>query len=455
MPALSRRSFLAGSAALAASPALGAVPASGDVDIVIVGAGAAGIAAARRVAAAKRRFVVVEAADHIGGRCITDTQTFGVPFDRGAHWMHMPDINPVAKLAPKPGFDVYPTPAGQRLRIGRRNAREGETEQFLATLVRSSRAIGEAARGKSDVSCAQALPKDLGDWRSTIEFVLGPFGCGKELSEVSAMDFARSAERDTDAFCRQGYGALLAKLAEGLPIVLGAPVRHIDWWREIEVQTAQGHFSAQAIIVTASTNLLVADTIKFSPDLPKRQLDAAAKLKLGSYDHIALELPGNPLGLQRDDLVFEKSDSNRTAAMLANVSGTNLCMIEVGGRFGRELAAQGEAAMVAFATDWLVNLYGTNIKNAVKRSAATRWNDEPWALGAFSSAAPGSQPSRRILMEPLNNRVWFAGEAAHETLWGTVGGAWESGERAADGALRRFSGPPPSAPPARQRRRKG
>jgi monoamine oxidase len=141
--------------------------------------------------------------------------------------------------------------------------------------------------------------------------------------------------------------------------------------------------------------------------------------------------------------------------MLANVSGTNLCMIEVGGRFGRELAAQGEAAMVAFATDWLVDLYGTDVKKAVKRSAATRWNDEPWALGAFSSAAPGNQPSRRILMESLNNRVWFAGEAAHETLWGTVGGAWESGERAAEGALRRVAGPLPSAPPARPRRRQG
>ena len=57
-------------------------------------------------------------------------------------------------------------------------------------------------------------------------------------------------------------------------------------------------------------------------------------------------------------------------------------------------------------------------------------------LGAISAAAPGAQPRRKVLMEPLNNRIFFAGEAAHETLWGTVGGAWESGERAADAALR-------------------
>jgi monoamine oxidase len=438
MKRFSRRFFLAASAAAVAAPALAAVPAAGDVDVVIIGAGAAGIAAGRRIAAAGRRCLLIEAADRVGGRCVTDTRSFGVPFDRGAHWLHMPDLNPVAKLAPRTGLDVYPAPGGQKLRIGRRNAREGEMEEFLAALVRANRAIGDAARGKSDVACAQALPKDLLDWRPTVEFVLGPYGCGKDLTEISAVDFARSAERDVDAFCRQGLGALLAKLADGLPVRLATPATRIDTSHGVEVETAKGRISARAAIVTVSTDVLAAGKIRFTPDLPKRQLDAANRLKLGSYDHIALELPGNPLGLQRDELVFEKSADARTAAMLANVSGSTLCMIEVAGRFGRDLSAQGEAAMVAFALDWLTGLYGAEVRKAEKRTQATRWNEEPWALGAFSAAAPGGQPSRRILMEPLRERVWFAGEAAHETLWGTVGGAWESGERAAEAALRKL-----------------
>jgi monoamine oxidase len=136
--------------------------------------------------------------------------------------------------------------------------------------------------------------------------------------------------------------------------------------------------------------------------------------------------------------VFEKSTDTHTAAILANVSGTPLCLIEVAGTFGRELASQGEAAMVDFAADWLAGLYGADLKKAIKRSHATRWNNEPWALGAFSAAAPGGQGARRILMEPVQNSVWFAGEAVHETMWGTVGGAWESGERAAEAVLRRL-----------------
>ena len=219
---------------------------------------------------------------------------------------------------------------------------------------------------------------------------------------------------------------------------LATPATQIEWWSRtnVFVTTSRGRFDARAAIVTVSTNVLTAGKIKFAPELPKRVLDAAAKLKLGSHDHVALEFTGNPLGLRRDELMFEKSESNRTAAVLANVSGSTLCVIDVGGKFGRELSDQGEAAMIEFAVGWLAGLYGTDIKSAVKRSHATRWNHEPWVLGASSAAAPGAQPSRKVLMEPLNNRMFLAGEAAHETLWGTVGGAWESGERAADAVVR-------------------
>jgi len=446
MPRLSRRSFLAASAAFAARPATSA-PALPATDVVIIGAGAAGIAAARRIAAGGRKFVVLEAADHIGGRCITDTYTFDVPYDRGAHWIHMPDINPVMKLAPRQGLEVYPAPASQKVRIGRRYAREGELEDFLAVQVRANRAITEAAR-KSDIACEQALPNDLADWRPAIEFVLGPFGCGKDLAEVSAVDFAKSAERGADAFCRQGFGTLISGLAQGVPVQLSTPATAIDMRRNVAVETPKGTIAARAAIVTVSSNVIASGTIKFTPDLATRQqFDAFGKLSLGSYDHIALELKENVLGLESDDLVFEKSSGSRTAAILANISGTPLCFVEVAGSFGRDLSAKGEAAMVNFAADWLAGLYGAEIKQAIRRTHATRWNSEPLALGAFSAAAPGAQSARRVLMEPVDNAVWFAGEAVHETLWGTVGGAWESGERAADAVLRRLGSkePPPEA----------
>jgi monoamine oxidase len=456
---MTRRDLLSAAAALAVAPALGArawaAPLPRDADIVVIGAGAAGISAARRVMAANRRVIVVEASGQIGGRCLTDTATFGVPFDRGARWMYNPETNPMIKLARAAGLDVATAPIGQKIRIGRRNARAGETEEFLAAMVRANRAIDEASRGKTDVACASVLPKDLGVWAGTLEFALGASFAGKDLKDVSAIDKARAQDRNAALACRQGMGALIAKLGEQVPLALSTPASRVSWSnRDVTVETSAGKIVARAAIVTVSSNVLAAGGIKFTPDIPKRQLDAAAKLSLGSLDRIMLQLEGNPLGLARDDIIVEQSDSTRTALLFANMTGASLCAVDVGGSFGRDLSAQGEAAMVAFAKEWLTKLFGSEVAAAVKKSSATRWNAAPFTLGAMSSAAPGGQGSRKVLTEPFGC-MFLAGEATHETLWGTVDGAWESGERAAEAALRRIGAlRDEPAPPAQKQRRR-
>jgi monoamine oxidase len=456
---ITRRDLLAASAA-AVLPSLGgrawAAPLPREADIVVIGAGAAGIAAARRVQAANRKVLVVEADTRLGGRCWTDSATFDVPFDRGARWLHNPEINPMVRLARAAGLDISAAPLGQKIRVGLRNARPGEIEYFLAALVRTNRAIDEASR-RGDIACASVLPKDLGDWAGAAEFVLGANGAGKDLVDVSVVDKARAQDRNAAIGCRQGVGALVAKLGEQAPISLSTPVSHIIWNnREVAVETPSGKIAARAVVVTVSTNVLAAGNIKFTPELPKRQLDAASKLSLGSYDRIALELPGNPLGLARDEVVIEQSNSTRTALLSANIAGSSLCVIDVAGSFGRDLTGQGDKAMVAFAQEWLKKLFGGDIAATAKKSSVTRWNASPFTLGAMSVAAPGGQGSRKILTEPLGN-LFFAGEATHETLWGTVDGAWESGERAAEAALRKIGAlTDPNATPERgtsQRRR--
>jgi monoamine oxidase len=456
---MTRRKLLSASAGLAAAPLLGGrawgAPLPREADIVVIGAGAAGIAAARRIQAANRKVIVIEATGQIGGRCLTDTATFEVPFDRGARWLHNPETNPMIKLARAAGVDVNPAPLGQKIRIGRRNARAGEIEQFLAAMVRANRAIEDASR-KADTSCASALPKDLGDWAWTAEFMLGANAAGKDLKEISVLDKARGQDRSNAPIaCRQGLGALIAKLGEQVPMALSTPAGRIAWsGREVTVETPAGKIAARAAIITVSSNVLTSGNIKFAPELPKRQLDAAARLNLGSYDRIALQLPGNPLGLGRDDILIEQSNSTRTAMLSANMGASSLCSIDVAGTFGRDLSAQGEPAMVAFAVEWLTRLFGSEVASVIKKSSATRWNAAPFALGAMSAAAPGAQGSRKILSEPIGC-MFLAGEATHETLWGTVDGAWESGERAAEAALRKIGAlkDEPVAAPATQRRR--
>jgi monoamine oxidase len=457
---MTRRHFLSASAALAVTPVFsggraGAAPLPREADIVVIGAGAAGIAAARRIMAANRKVIVVEASNQIGGRCQTDVSTFDVPFDRGARWMHNPETNPMIKLARSAGLEITSAPQGQKIRIGRRNARPGETEEFLAALVRANRAIDDAAR-RFDVSCASVLPKDLGVWADTAEFALGASFSGKDLKDVSVVDKVRAQDRNTAIACRQGLGTLIAKLGEQVPVSLSTPANRIVWGsRDVSVETSAGKILARAAVITVSSNVLAAGNIKFASELPKRTLDAASKLSLGSYDRIALHMPGNPLGLARDDIVIEQSNSMKTALIYANIGGSSLCSIDVGGSFGRDLSAQGEAAMVAFAKEWLTKLFGSDVAAAVKKSSATRWNAAPFALGAMSAASPGGQSSRKVLSEPIGC-MYLAGEATHETLWGTIDGAWESGERAAEAALRRIGALRDSEPaerPAKSRRR--
>jgi monoamine oxidase len=120
--------------------------------------------------------------------------------------------------------------------------------------------------------------------------------------------------------------------------------------------------------------------------------------------------------------------------MLANVSGTSLHVVTVGGAFGRDLSAKGEAAMLEFAVQWINSLFAVDVKRLLKKSFVTRWNAQEYVGGAMSVAGPGHADARRVLMEPLG-RIWLAGEAVHETKWGTVEGAWESGVRAAEAVL--------------------
>ncbi len=429
---------------------MAAIPKTADV--VVIGAGAAGIAAARRLIDARRSVIVLEAADRVGGRCHTDATMFGTPYDRGARWLYNPESSGLVKLARDAEVDVYSKPPGQRVRIGRRNARASETERLLAAVMRANRAIGDVARKADAGSAASALPKDLGDWAGTVNFILGPAGLSKDLSEASVRDLALMTSRLSEVACRHGLGGLLTTLGAGLPVALATPATRIVWGgREITVETPAGRIATRAVVLTVSSNVLASGAIKFAPELPKRLGDAAARLSLGSCDRIALQLSGNPLGLGRDEMVIEQAAHSKTGVLLANIDGSSLCTVDVAGTFGRDLASQGERAMVAFATEWLGQLYGSDVAAAVTRSSATNWNAEPFIRGAMSVAAPGGQASRRVLAEGVGN-LHLAGEATHETLFGTVEGAWDSGTRAADAVLKKL-GPVQAAPTSAKKRR--
>ena len=165
MAATTRRFFLAGAAAFAVAPVLATAAVQPDFDVVIVGAGAAGIAAARRIAQldANMWFWKRVTAGAAAASPTCEPSTFLM--SAGRVRFTCPMTIPWRRSRSRPGLTSILRRSAPRLRVGRRNAREGEMEDFLANLLRCNRAISDATtRGKVDVSCAQALPKDLGDW---------------------------------------------------------------------------------------------------------------------------------------------------------------------------------------------------------------------------------------------------------------------------------------------------
>jgi monoamine oxidase len=406
-----------------------------EVDVVVVGAGAAGIAAARRLMAEGRSVTVLEAKDRTGGRCITDTTAFGLPMDLGAHWIHAPQDNPLVPLARAAGFDLYDDPDRPRLLIKGREPREGEREAFASALRRSQRAILEAGEAGREIAVAEALPRDLRDWRATVEFLKGAWDSGKEVGEISCVDFYNALET-RDLFCRQGYGTILARLAEGLPVRLSTPVTRIDWsGRGVAVETPAGTLRARAAIVTVSTAVLGAGAIRFTPALPRRQQEAVHALSCGAYEHLIVRLPGDPMGAKPDEPFVVKADTAATAKPLARIAGSDWWYFDIGGAFARDLVRAGPAAMKAFAAEFVGNEFGPQARRAMDEVQVTAWTADPFVRGAWSVAGPGATPQRLRLAEPVGQRLVIAGEATDEGLWGTVGGAWASGERAAGQVL--------------------
>src|SRR6202049_3306783 len=267
---LTRRQWLGGAAAFAATPALAAWP-SGIVDVAIVGAGAAGIGGARRSAEARRSAVVLEAMDRVGGRALTADGGFRVAHDRGAHRLSSPTKNPLIEIAQSERFHVYEPSPSRRWLVGPREARDGEYDDFTSALRRARRAIVAVGDIGRDVAAGGVL-SDGGEWEATVAFVLGPLACAKDLDEVSAIDIARAEERPDDLVVREGVGTVLAAAPERFPGERNSAVRRIDSRGRgfVTLETARGTVQARAVIVTASTNVLTSDRIRFEPSLPKR-----------------------------------------------------------------------------------------------------------------------------------------------------------------------------------------
>lgn len=416
------------------SPKLAAV--RPDVDVAIVGAGAAGIGAARRCLAAGLTCCVLEAQAHVGGRCIT-VPVAGHPVDLGAHWLHAGSMNPLVTLGLEAGEPLSRAHQASRVIVDGRFADEATAREHRAAFETAGAALADAAEAEQDVSMASVLAQvgpELGRWRIPIEATFALIS-GRPLDEVSAKDYP-SEEFGDNWFIRGGYGAYLARLADGLPIALNHRVRTIDWSGEgVVLQGDAGSIRAKAAIVTVPVPLLI-EGIRFAPSLPSRQQEAAAAFLPGTYEHVVLNWPDSPFA--EPDRLAKIVGGGASYGLMTRLDGTPLHYLE----FDHDIAevhGRDGGALATFARDWLAGQLGTDAVRGLSVSLVTDWVGDPWARCAWAVARPGRAEDRTTLTKPIGDRIWIAGEATSRRLWGTVGGAWEEGEAAASAIAARLS----------------
>ncbi len=398
----------------------------GDVDVVIVGAGCAGLAAAKVLREAGLSFVVVEAMGRIGGRAWTTESDFGRPFDIGCAWLHAGDRNPFYSEAVAAGWTLYKHDMGlDHLYFGSRKASDEEMARVRAADAALAEAIA-GHRGPDDRLAS--LIADCHCLRANATFA-GPMDFGADDDEISIADFRAAAELDPNYFTREGFGALIHLWGADVPVVTGCPVERILWSGPgVEVETLRGLLRGRAVIVTVSAGVLQFGGIGFAPALPEAHEEAIHDLPMGLLTKIPLQVKGERFGLRPfDDLLIEGRGRN-DLFFLCYPFDVDLLVGFVGGDFAWEIEAAGAAAAVDFATDRLVDIFGSDARGAVGHGIMTNWAAERHVRGAYAAAVPGRATAREVLRRPVGDRIWFAGEAlAGQGLMQTAAGARLSG----------------------------
>ena len=412
---------------------------SSHYDVVVIGAGAAGLAGADCLAQLGGFDVaVVESAQRIGGRCWTDIETFGVPYDVGAHWLHYANLGNLLRHGQQSGFDLYRDPKQLELLNGE-NSLIYDYRSLKRLLDDCKNQMEPVIQSGKDISVFDALDMQWGTFeRETVEFVWGPWVMGKSLHQFSVLD-GQSQPEDDDWFCKQGLGTLLAHRYSKVPVSLNTEATEIDWsGKLVKIKTSKGDIWARAVIITVSTGVLSDGGIRFVPSLPVDKTDSFHAISMGNYEHIVLELSDYSLIGNDSDYYVLKIDtaSNDAFGALMNISGCGLTFCDVGGRFALDLIEGGKRESIALAIEQLSEIFDTNIKRLVTKADATSWATNRFTKGSYASAAAGCFRYREILRRPIADKIFFAGEACHESMWASVAGAIASGVQTAHESAR-------------------
>jgi monoamine oxidase len=404
-------------------------------DVVVVGAGSAGIAAARRLMAAGLTVTVLEARRRIGGRTVT-ARFKGHPLDLGAHWLHAGPINPLVRLGRRRGEPLRRAPVEGHFFVRGRPGSRAQSAALDRAFAMADRAMTQAAKGREDQPAGRVLPP-MGPQGRRVAAIHGLVS-GRPLDEVSLHDFP-SMEYADNLFIAGGLGAFVSRLGQSLPVRLGTAVHAIDWSGSgVRVESTAGTLEAKAVLVTTPMAVLQQDAIRFAPALPNGVQEAIHGFTQGVYEHVVLHWPDSPFR-GADRLASLTGMHRDPPGLLTCIDGTPFHFFELDQPTAAALDRRDAHAPHRYAREVLAEQFGHRAIRNLSAVHATRWRHDPWSQASWAVVPPGLYAVRDTLKAPVGERIGFAGEALSRAQWGTAGGAWEEGERAAGEIIGRLA----------------
>lgn len=400
-------------------------------EVVIVGGGAAGIAAARRLHDAGVQCLLLEARDRLGGRSWTVADPSGSAIDLGCGWLHSADRNPWTGIAIAQGRTIDKTPPPWARMPLPRNFPERDQHEFRGALEAFFARVHAAPDAPDRPAAALLEPGNR--WNGLIGAV-NSYISGAALERISVRDLRRYADSNVNWRIVQGYGTTIAAHGASVPVALGCLVQAIDrTGARVKIETAKGTLTADRVIITLPSALIAAETIRFTPALPEKT-EAARGLPLGLADKLFLSL-AQPEEFMTESRVFGHTGRAKTGAYNLRPFGRPQIEVYFGGELAEELEAGGDAAFFEFAVGELTGAFGSDFARRVAPLRLHRWGNDPFARGSYSFALPERADDRARLAAPVDNRLFFAGEACSINDYSTAHGAYLTGLAAADAVL--------------------
>ena len=401
-------------------------------DVIVIGAGAAGLAAARALGQAGLQVVVLEADSHIGGRAYTEIMPDGSTFDLGCHWMHSASLNPFVQTA-----DALGVRYERRDGYGRCGYfRDGEwlDDQEIATgqraMKRREEAMAKAWKQGRDQSVMETVERES-PWTEVLDY-WDSMDTSSDVDQISIGDIVSYNDTEENWPVVDGYGTLVARWAADVPVQLNTAATAIRWGNSgVSVETRRGALHAKCAVIAVSTGVLGSGDIRFWPELPAEKGQAIEALPLGNYNRIRLVIDRHLFADDVPERVVVEQPGNPPMQLSVRPYGFDCVIGIVAGRYADWLERAGPGAAREAVTRALCETFGANMRSQIKSDRQSAWRGNAFVRGAYSTSAPGQFHQRAVLSQTIQNKLFFCGEATSTDHFCTCHGARMTGERVA------------------------